>query len=194
VRRIPATVLLAAIGLAGCASSNSSPAPLGRSLTAQPTPVTAAPASPGDPPAESHGTVPLGHLTQTAAGISAPTPQAAIRSYALTYINWRASDLPARENQLASMAVGAARFEAQQTTASQSTLATLTANHVQNSGAVLAIAPGQGPAHGFWVVVTQETTTGLGAYAGLPTAPHVTLARAVSIDRLWVISAWRPQS
>jgi hypothetical protein len=156
--------------------------------------MTAAPAPVGDPPNERNGTVPHDHSAHTNARAAAPTPQAAIRNYALTYTNWRAAGLTAREHQLATMAVDPARLEAQQTAASESTLAMLTANHVQNTGVILAVAPGQGPAAGSWVVVTQETTTGRGPYAGLPTTAHVTLARAVRIDRRWVISEWHPQS
>jgi hypothetical protein len=187
--------VLATISLAGCTSANSSPpAPLGRSLTPRPALVTGAPTPVGDPPAERNGTVPSGYSVQPAAVAAAPTPQATLRRYALTYVNWRAAGLPTREHQLASMAVGAARLEAQQTTASQSTLAMLEANHVQNSGVVLTIGRGQGPVHGFWVIVTQETTTGLGPYAGLPTTPHVTLARTIRTSHRWVVTEWRPQS
>jgi len=100
----------------------------------------------------------------------------------------------ADERHLASLAVGAARLAAEQTAASQSAAAQLAANHVQDKGVVLAITPGLGPARGQWVIVTQEQTTGTGPYAGLPSSPHVTLARAARLGRGWVVSEWSPRS
>ena len=44
------------------------------------------------------------------------------------------------------------------------------------------IAPGQGSAAGLWVIVTRETTTGEGDYAGLPPTDHVTDAQ---VDVVW---------
>jgi hypothetical protein len=92
------------------------------------------------------------------------------------------------------MAIGAARLAAEQTDASQSRAAALTADHVENKGVVLAITPGQGPALGQWVVVTQELTMGAGAYTGLPSSPHVTLARVARLNSGWLVSEWSPQS
>jgi hypothetical protein len=59
---------------------------------------------------------------------------------------------------------------------------------------VLAITTGEGPARGQWIVVTQEQTTGTGPYAGLPPAPHVTVARAKRLGRAWIVSEWNPES
>jgi hypothetical protein len=70
----------------------------------------------------------------------------------------------------------------------------LVAHQAQNTGPVLAIAPGEGSAWGQWVLVTQEQTTGSGAYAGLPSSPHVTLARVVPVGGRWVVDEWAPQS
>jgi hypothetical protein len=114
--------------------------------------------------------------------------------YALVYTNWKASSLAANEQVLASMAVGAARLAAQQTAASESATAALAADRVRNKGAVLAITPGQGPARGRWIVVTQEQTIGTGPYAGLPSSIHVTLARVAQLRRWWVVSDWSPSS
>jgi hypothetical protein len=114
--------------------------------------------------------------------------------YALAYTNWQASRLRVHERKLSSLAVGEARLAAQQIAASQSGTASLVANHVQNKGAVLAIAAGRGPARGQWVVVTQEQTTGTGSYAGLPSSPHVTSARVTRIGRGWAVSEWKPSS
>jgi hypothetical protein len=150
-----------------------------------------------DPLPERDGTVPKSQVAKEntpATGSTAPSPQAALRRYALTYTNWQATSLPGHERQIASLAVGSARLAAEQTAASQSAAAQLASNHVQNKGVVLAIAPGEGPAHGQWVVVTHEQTTGTGPYAGLPPTPHVTLARTERLRRSWAVSEWLPQN
>ena len=92
------------------------------------------------------------------------------------------------------MSIGAAKQTAQQTAAARSGVAALIASHVANSGQVVAIAPGEGPDAGQWVIVTEEHTTGTGGYAGLPPAPHVTLAQTSHLDGAWVVSAWNPAS
>jgi hypothetical protein len=124
----------------------------------------------------------------------ASSPVAALTRYALAYTNWRASRLPARERQLAALAVGVARLSAEQTAAAQSGAATLAAHQVANVGQVVAIAPGEGADRGQWVIVTEEQTTGTGQYAGLPAGPHVTLARVVHLAGGWAVSAWDPIS
>ncbi len=141
------------------------------------------------------GTVPsalAGSENAPSPGSGGPTPQAALRRYALVYTNWQASTLGAHERRLASLGVGAARLAALQTAASASGAVSLVADHVQNRGVVLAVAPGQGPGHGQWVVVTQEQTTGTGAYAGLPASTHVTLGRVTHVSDEWVVSEWSP--
>jgi hypothetical protein len=196
--RARAILLLAFIGLGGCgAATVSTSPPLGRSLDVEPAPVSPAPVSSSDPPAERGGTLPQSQAAaekQPIPGSLAPSPQAALSRYALAYTNWQATSLPGHERQLASLAVGAARLAAEQTAASESDAAALAADHVQNKGVVLAIAPGQGPAHGQWVVVTQEQTTGTGPYAGLPPAPHVTLAQTAHVGSGWAVSEWSPRS
>ncbi len=122
------------------------------------------------------------------------TPQIALRRYALAYTNWTATNLAATERRLASLAVGAARLTAEQIAASNSATVELAANHVQNKGVVLTIAPGLGPAVGQWVVVTQEQTTGTGPYAGLPPTLHVTLAGTERVNGGWVIAKWTPRT
>ena len=156
-----------------------------------------APAPIGDPPQERNGTVPEGQATPRTAPTRldrAHRHRPPCCRYALAYTNWQAASLTAHERELASLAVGAARLAAEQTAASESAAAALAANHVQNKGVVLAIAPGKGPARGQWVVVTQEQTTGTGPYAGLPPSAHVTLARTARVHARWVISEWRPES
>jgi hypothetical protein len=118
----------------------------------------------------------------------------ALTRYALAYTNWRASQLPARERELAALSIGAARLSASQTAAAQSGAATLAADRVANAGQVVAVAPGEGPDRGQWVIVTEEQTTGSGPYAGLPAGPHVTLARVVHLPGGWTVSTWSPIS
>ena len=146
---------------------------------------------------ERGGTIPaaasVAENSVTPAGV-ATSPQLALRRYALVYVNWRAADLRQREHQLVAMSIGAAKLMAEQTAAAQSGTAALIADGVANSGQVVAIAPGEGPDVGQWVIVTLEHTTGTGPYAGLPTTPHVTLARVRHVKTGWVVSAWNPAS
>jgi hypothetical protein len=199
MRCAQAILLVAVVGLGGCGGQ--SPArtrpPLGRSLAAERQPAGEGPAPTGDPSAMRGGTIgPLQASAENkpAPGAVAQSPQSALGRYALAYTNWQASRLRMHERMLSSLAVGEARLAARQIAASQSGTASLVANHVQNKGAVLAIAAGRGPARGQWVVVTQEQTTGTGSYAGLPSSPHVTSARVTRIGRGWAVSEWRPSS
>jgi hypothetical protein len=192
-------ILILPVTLGGCGAPTtprSSP-PLGRALDAEAAPATSTNTPSGDPPAERDGTVLAGQAAKQntlATGATALSPRAALERYALAYTNWHASGLRAHELALAAVAVGAARLAAEQTAASQSAAAALAGDHVQNKGVVLAIAPGQGPARGRWVVVTQEQTIGTGPYAGLPAAPHLTLARTARLHHGWAVSAWSPRS
>ena len=199
-RRRAAATALAGLALAGCGGSLRVAAPLGRSIAAgppRPAPVAPTPAPVGDPPAERGGTIPAGAQAAedsvSRAGV-ANSPQLALRRYALAYVNWHASGLQEREQQLVAMSIGAAKLTAEQTAAARSGAAALIASHVANSGQVVAIAPGEGPDAGQWVIVTEEHTTGTGGYAGLPPAPHVTLAQVSHLDGGWVVSAWNPAS
>jgi hypothetical protein len=190
-------LLLALVGLGGCGehSTASSLAPLGRALSGEPATAIDAPTPSGDPPAERNGTVAQAAAeNEPMAGSLASSPRAAVRRYALAYTNWQANSLPAHERRLATLAVGAARLTAEQIAASESSAAELAADHVQNKSVVLAIAPGQGLARGQWVVVTEEQTTGTGPFAGLPAAPHVTLARTARAGSGWAVSEWSPRS
>ena len=160
-------LLLLALVVAGCGSAHRSASPLlGRSITPshERAPVAETPAPAGDPPSERGGTI------------------------------RRAAQLPARERELAALSIGTARLTALQTATAGSGAGALVASDVANSGQVIAVTPGEGAAAGQWVVVTQEQTTGRGAYAGLPPGPHVTLARVTRESRGWVVSAWDPAS
>ena len=198
-RRATATAVLA-LTLAGCGGSIRVTAPLGRSIAAapaRPAPVAPTRAPVGDPPAERGGTIPAGAQAAedsvSRAGV-ATSPQLALRRYALAYVNWHASRLQEREHQLVAMSIGAAKQTAEQTAAARSGVAALIASHVANSGQIVAIAPGEGPDAGQWVIVTEEHTTGTGPYVGLPPAPHVTLAQVSHLDGGWVVRAWNPAS
>jgi hypothetical protein len=189
-------LLVSVLFLSGCGGSTpNSLTRLGRSLTARAQSSSQAPAPAGDPPTERGGTI---SRTQAAlengprGAAIARSPQATLQQYALAYINWRASGLLARERELASLAVGPARFAAEQASASQSGAVSLAVHHVENRGVVLAIARGQGRARGRWVVVTEELTTGTGPYAGLPSTLQVTLAQVVQLGSGFVVSEWAP--
>ena len=189
-----------AVAVAGCASPPRVSAPLGRSIAAgprRPLPVSPTPAPTGDPPNERGGTIPAAAQSAedsvSRAGV-AKTPTLALRRYALAYVNWRASDLQARERQFAAMSIGDAKLTAQREAAARSGNAAPNANHIANTGQVVAIAPGEGPETGQWVIVTLEHTTGTGAYAGVPPGPHVTLAQVRQTDGGWVVSVWNPVS
>ena len=201
MNRTPALALaVLALALAGCAAAARVSAPLGRSIAAgprRPLPAAPTPAPTGDPASERGGTIPA--AAQAAEDSVSPpgvatSPALVLRRYALAYVNWRASDLRQHEQQLAELSIGAAKLTAEQTAASDSGAAALVASDVANSGQVVAIAPGRGPDTGQWVIVTQEHTTGTGRYAGLPAAPHVTLAQVHHLNHGWVVSAWDPAS
>jgi hypothetical protein len=186
-------LLIVPVSLSGCGGhpASGSSSPLGRTLDAEAASTSDTPAPGGDPPAERDGTVPAGQAAKQntlTAGALARSPRAALERYALACTNWHASGLSAHERQIAALAVGAARLAPEQTATSQSAAAELAADHVQNKGVVLAITPGHGPARGQWVVVTQEQTIGTGPYAGLPAAPHVTLARVTRLERGFAVS------
>jgi hypothetical protein len=193
-------LLWIALLLAGCGTTTASRGgPLGRPITAatvSSSSVAAAPAPQGDPPAERGGTIPpraLAAENKISPRLAAGSPQQALRDYALLYTNWHARQLPARARELAARSTGQARLTAQQLAAlpNQPSLAR---NQVANSGEVVALAPGQGPDAGMWVIVTRERTTGTGAYAGLPAGVHVTLARVRAVGHRWVVSSWKPTS
>jgi hypothetical protein len=187
--------MLLALSLNGCGSSTTDTSTsLGRSLAASAARANPASAPAGDPPGERDGTISPAQANMLSSTSDAPSPQAATRRYSLAYTNWYARTLPAHERALASLAVGAARRTDEQTVASRSRAKELAAAHVRNKGVVLAIAPGTGPAHGQWVIVTLEQTTGTGPYAGLPASPHVTLARTVRLGNHWAVTEWDPQT
>jgi hypothetical protein len=197
--RLPAALALA-LTLAGCGLTDpytsQHPATTSTSTSAIPTTTTATVPN-ADPAPERGGTIPnaaQAAQNNPAAGAGRPTPQAALERYANLDINWSAKTVAGIQSQLAAISVGQARAQALQAAASYGRDGTLQASQVANTGTVVAIAPGQGPAAGWWVIVTRETTTGHGDYAGLPLTDHVTDAQVQHTHNGWVISSWSPQS
>ena len=151
----------------------------------------------GDPVPERGGTIPPRAQTaqqQLGAGAGARTPQAALSRYARLEINWNAGDVGRVQRELAAISLGQARAEALQAAASDGRDSVLQNSKVANSGAVVGVAQGQGTAAGRWVIVTAESTTGAGAYAGLPAALHVTYATLTRTRSGWIVETWRPQN
>ena len=192
-----------AFALAGCGAADPSSAPLGRALDApRPATVPGSPTAPvatpaGDPPHERGGHVPaVAAATDdrpASAGL-ARSPTVALTRYALSYTNWRASQLAEREHQLASLSVGAARLAQSRPRRAVAAPSRWRRTMSRTPAEVVAVAPGEGRDRGQWVIVTWERTTGSGPYAALPAGPHVTLARVARIDGRWAVSAWDPIS
>lgn len=190
-------VAVGAGGLAGCAGiPNPYQARTSTTRAAAPSPAPTPPSDSGDPAPERAGTAPsssLRTLRRLDAGAGQPTPRVALSRYASLYINWRAATVARTQRQLAAISLGQARAQALQAAASLSDDRELTASDVANSGAVVAITAGEGPAAGSWVVVTRERTTGRGDYAGLPPTLHVIYAQLTDTREGWLVTGWRPQ-
>jgi len=150
----------------------------------------------GDPAPERGGTVPAATKTaeRNTAAAGQLTPQAALIRYADLDVNWSAFDVVARQRQLALISLGQARAQALQAAASAQSDQLLIRSRVVNTGQVVAVARGQGPATQDWVLVTREQTTGEGDYAGLPATLHVTYATVVHTREGWVVNSWSPQN
>ena len=196
--RLPAALAIV-LTLAGCGLSDpytsQHPAMTSTSTSAISTTTTATVPN-GDPVPERGGTIP--NAAQAAqnnpvADAVRPTPQATLERYANLDINWTANTVAGVQHELAAISIGQARAQALQAAASYGRDSTLRASQVANTGTVVAIAPGQGSAAGWWVVVTRETTTGQGDYAGLPPTDHVTNAQVEHTHNGFVVSAWSPQ-
>jgi hypothetical protein len=186
--------------LAGCGLSDpytsQHPATISTSTSAISTTTTATVPN-ADPAPERGGTIPTAARAaqnKVAATADMPTPQAALERYASLDINWTAKSVAGVQKQLAAISVGAARAQALQASVAYGHDSTLQASQVANTGTVVAIASGQGPATGLWVIVTREITTGEGDYAGLPPTDHVTDAQVEHTQHGFVVSAWSPQS
>jgi hypothetical protein len=204
MRRTSPVVIPAAITaliISGCGITDpyrvhrGSPPPQTSSATTAATATT--PVDPSERPAGSYppgqlSTGPTGPTRSVQAG--AITPEAALERYAQIDTNWTATTLARTQQQLAQVSLGAARANALQAAASYGHDPILLHSHVTNTGAVVAISAGKGPAAGQWVVVTSERTTGTGDYVGLPAQLHVTYARLVRANGGWEVSAWSPRT
>lgn len=200
-RVIPLLAVLAAVSLAGCLNVSDpdrhlAPAP----TTATATTTAAGTTTPDPTPApERGGTIPpAAHRAQQqlAREAGSKTPQAALSRYATLWCNWTAATVVARQRQLAAMSLGQARAQALQAAASLAADKTLAASHVATSGQVIAITLRLNATNATvgWVVVTQEQTTGAGAYHGLPATLHITYAQVAGTRAGFVVSAWSPQT
>jgi len=182
-------VALLALATTGCSlQSPYSPSP-------PPAPAASAPDA-GDPAPERGGQIPPAAQAaqdRLATGGAQPAPQAALGRYTQIAVNWSWRDLTHVQGHLASISLGQARAQALQAAASASADTTLRAQQISNSGQPVTIAPGQGAAAGYWVIVTREHTTGQASYAGLPPTLHVTYARLTHTSQGFVVSQWQPQ-
>jgi hypothetical protein len=193
-------ILAGSLAAAACGITDpyhgAAPHPAPRTSSAGTVTTTTAPDA-EDPAAERGGTVPAavqpGQRSLTASAGDA-TPRAALIRYARLDINWQASTLVAHQRRLAAISIDQARAAALQAAASAARDAELIHSRVDNRGQIVAITPGTGPQHGRWVIVTTETTTGTGDYAGLPAALHVTYAQVTHTPHGWVVSQWSPQN
>jgi hypothetical protein len=198
-RGVVAIALVLAVAVAGCGIKDPY---AGRALTTTSTATSTSTSSTSNPQAddpapERDGTIPSAtRATQDrlGAGAGARTPQAALSRYAQLEINWTAGDVGRVQRELAAISLGQARAQALQAAASDGRDSVLQHSKVANSGTVVTIAQGQGPASYRWVIVTSESTTGAGAYAGLPAALHVTYATLTRARSGWIVETWQPQN
>jgi hypothetical protein len=126
------------------------------------------------------------------AAASAP---AALRRFALGYINWDAADVRARLERLAADSVGQARSEMTLAAGQTGADPELAQAGVANHGTVEAVAALSGGGDRY-VVVTRESTTATdsSAYQGLAPAWHLTVATVARRRGGWVVSGWQPEN
>lgn len=130
-----------------------------------------------------------------ATGTPAPTPTAAVTAFAELYVNWTYATLADTRQRLGEIAVGEAAAAQRRAAAETRGDYELRRGKVENHGEIVTVAPQRdAPSSGHFVVVTRETTTGVGAYDGLPPAYHVTLVTTEAVDGGYAVSSWRPQS
>jgi hypothetical protein len=193
LKTAPIAALLAA-AVAGCASLHDPDANLGRPAGPSAAATTSTGRSDPVPAPERGGTIPAAARraqTQLAAGAAAGGPVAALERYAMLWANWTAATVVSRQQQLAGISLGQARAQALQAAAALRGDTTLARSQVANSGTVVTIAPAVNQP-GEWVIVTTETTTGQGDYAGLPPTVHVTYAQLARTANGYVVTQWSP--
>jgi hypothetical protein len=132
--------------------------------------------------------------TTAAASIPGPTAVAVLRRYATLSFDWTSHTLASHQHQLEALATAGARAQAAQTAATYGAGSNLQKSRVANRGQITSIAPGQGPRRGWWVITTQETTTGTGDYQGLPSRTHVYDAQLTHTSGEWQVATWSPQN
>jgi hypothetical protein len=194
-----ALAALAAGALGGCAgisdpyqSTGSTPTP-----TVASTSTMTAHADSADPAPERGGTIPSSARAaqnKLAIGAASRSPEAALERYAELYVNWTAADVAARQRELAATSLGQAKAQALQAAASAARDTQLLKSRVANSGTVVAITRGRGPAAGEWVLVTREQTTGQGDYVGLPPTLHVIYAQLTDTANGWIVTRWQAEN
>jgi hypothetical protein len=202
--RFPGPLLVAAAMLGGCGITNpyQQTRPAAQTQNSGTSAVsTAAPANdPSDPapsgpdPANTSAPSAQAAQSQLAVNAASATPQAALKRYVVLYSNWTSSKIGVVQAHLAQISLGQARAQAQQAAASYSRDTILQHSNVTNHGAVVSIAPGRGPAHGRWVIVTSEHTDGQGDYSGLPPNLHVIYAHLAHNAKGWIVDQWLPQN
>jgi hypothetical protein len=123
-----------------------------------------------------------------------PTPEAAVRAFALAYINWTAVSVGPRLLALARDSVGQARATLQLQAREVAADAQLRRGGIANSGVVESVAPLADGARRY-VVVTRERTRAVNdaAYRGLAAEWHVSLATVARAGGRWVLSGWQPE-
>ena len=196
--RKTAGIALLAVLLTGCGirdpyTNTSSTRPTAARNTAQATSTV----TNADPAPERGGTIPQAARaaqSELTASAGAPTPQAALERYASRYVNWTARSVTSVQRQLAARSLGQARAQALLAAASYAHDRALNASRVANHGSVISIARGHGAAATWWVIVTQEQTTGTGDYAGLPATDHITYAQLQHARSGWIVNQWSPQN
>jgi hypothetical protein len=197
-RLLALPVFAAAVALAGCGITDPYTHNAARGSTTTPAPRPRATAAtvtdPSEPPPAQPTTTAASGVTAGTSSTGAATPRQALRLYTRLYVNWTATTIGTHQRQLAASSQGTARAAALQAAASYSHDPELKRSRVANMGAIVSIAPGQGPQRGDWVIVTSEHTAGTGNYAALPAAAHVTYAHLTHTTHGWVIDQWSPQN
>lgn len=189
--------------LAGCGISDPYQHPSATTSTARTsssspsTSTTTQAADAQDPAPERGGTIPAAARRaqqHVEAGAGSPTARQAVLRYAQLYINWTGQTLAPHQRQLARLAIGPARQNAELQGQGAPTDRTIRTAHLANHGQVVSAQPGSGAEHGRWVIVTREQTTGRGSYHALPAQLHITLATTTHTPHGWVITQWSPQN
>lgn len=193
-RLIGLPVLAAAVALTGCGITDPythNPAPSSTTTSAPRADATTGTVTdPSEPPPSKPTTTAASGVTAGISPSGAATPRQALR----LYINWTAETIGTHQRRLAAMSQGTARAAALQAAASYSRDPELERGRVANTGAIVSLAPGQGPQRGDWVIVTSEHTTGQGDYAALPATAHVTYAHLTHTPHGWTVNQWSPQT